>query len=38
MEAEVGSWQLCDNLKQRKDEENYATASGIERINYLGKI
>jgi uncharacterized protein YbdZ (MbtH family) len=32
MEAEVGSWQLCDNLKQLKDEENYATATGIERI------
>ena len=32
MEAEVGSWQLCYNLQQRNDEENHATASGIERI------
>ena len=29
MAAEVLSWQLCDNLKQRKDEENYSTASAI---------
>jgi hypothetical protein len=29
MAAEVLSWQLCENLKQRKDEENYSTASAI---------
>ena len=32
MNAEVGSWQLCDSLKQRNDEENHSTASGIESI------
>jgi len=32
MGAEVRSWQLCDNLKQRNDEENHTTASGIESI------
>jgi hypothetical protein len=29
MAAEVLSWQLCDNLKQRNDEENRSTASSI---------
>jgi hypothetical protein len=32
MGAEVRSWQLCANLKQRNDEENYSTASSIETI------
>src|SRR5919106_51931 len=31
MAAEVLSWQLCDNLKQRNDEENHPTASSIAR-------
>ena len=32
MGAEVRSWQLCDSLRQRNDEENRATASSIKTI------
>lgn len=32
MGAEVRSWQLCDSLRQRNDEENRATASSMETI------
>ncbi len=32
MGAEVGTWQLWDNLRQRNDEEDRATASSIGSI------
>jgi len=32
MGAEVLSWQLCDSLHQRNDEENRGTAASIETI------
>jgi len=33
MGAEVAIWQLCDNLKQRNDE-NYSTASAVSTRLY----